>query len=110
MRKNTVAFSNEHIIDSTASYYLFNLIFDNLEKKYGESPDPIIEKRVRDEWVWMQFNNADFTIKLLYDTTRKLKKLGIPYSIRNLDNVSFILYLLDITNINPLRPHHNCHH
>ena len=105
-------FNDGLILDSTINYNLFKLINENLNKMYGDNPDPEIEKRVRDEWVWIQQTETYFTILLLCDLTENLDDFDIPYSIRCSGNASFILYLLGITNINPLPPHYycpNCH-
>lgn len=103
-------FNDGLILDSTINYNLFKLINKSLDKMYGENPDPEIEKRVRDEWVWMQQSETYFTILLLCDLTENLDDFDIPYSIRCSGNASFILYLLGITNINPLSPHYHCPH
>lgn len=105
-------FNDELILDSAVNYDLFKQITVNLGEMYGENPDPEIEKRVRDEWVWMQQSENYFTIHLLCELTLNLDVFDIPYSIRYSGNASFILYLLGITNINPLPPHYycpNCH-
>lgn len=109
--KGTVRFFNDELIlDSAINYDLFKQITENLGEMYGENPDPEIEKRVRDEWVWIQQSETYFTILLLYELTRNLDDFDIPYSIRYSGNASFILYLLGITNINPLPPHYYCPH
>lgn len=87
---------------------LYEEIQSALYKKYGENPDPEIEKRVRDEWVWIQQSETYFTLLLLCDLTENLDNLDIPYSIRYSGNASFIFYLLGITIINPLPPHYHC--
>ena len=89
---------------------LYTEIQSALHKKYGENPDPEIEKRVRDEWVWIQQSETYFTLLLLCDLTENLDDFDIPYSIRCSGNASFILYLLGISNINPLPPHYHCPH
>ena len=103
-------FNDGLILDSAVNYDLFKRITENLDEMYGENPDPAIEKRVRDEWVWMQQEDMFFTICQLDELTRTLDDFDIPYSIRYSGNASFILYLLGITNINPLPPHYHCHH
>lgn len=89
---------------------LYEEIQSALHKKYGENPDPEIDKRVHDEWVWLQQSGGYFTIHLLSELTENLDNFDIPYSIRCSGNASFILYLLGITNINPLPPHYHCPH
>ena len=103
-------FNDGLILDSTINYNLFKLINENLNKMYGENPDPEIEKRVRDEWAWIQQSKTYFTVHLLCEITRNLDNFDIPYSVRYSGNASFILYLLGITNINPLPPHYHCPH
>ena len=55
-------FNDGLILDSAVNYDLFKRITENLDEMYGENPDPAIEKRVRDEWVWMQQEDMFFTI------------------------------------------------
>ena len=101
-------FNNTLILDSEINYNLYKLITESLEEMYGKNPDPLIEKRVQDEWTCLQNSDSVFTICLLLEIVNNLVLFNIPYSIRHSGNASFILYLLGITNINPLPPHFHC--
>ena len=90
------------------NYQIYQQIIKNLTLKYGESPAPLIESRIRDEWSWSQLTESYYTLAVLSDLIHNLLDFAIPYSPRNSCNSSFMLYLLGLTRINPLPPHYHC--
>ncbi len=102
---------------------LYAEIQSALYKKYGENPDPLVLKRVKEEWnflkkyysiedAWQEAPNqqAILSFALMHDLGRWLRHNNYPYWNRGTGASSFILYLLDVTFINPLPAHYHCPH
>ena len=71
-------FNSTLILDSSINYNLYKLITESLDKKYGENPDPLIEKRLQDEWKCFQNSDSIFTISLLLDIVNYLTRFDTP--------------------------------
>ena len=71
-------FNSTLILDSSINYNLYKLITESLDKKYGENPDPLIEKRLKDEWKCFQNSDSIFTISLLLDIVNYLTRFDTP--------------------------------
>ncbi len=102
---------------------LYAEIQSALHKKYGENPDPLILKRVKEEWnfiknyhsiedEWKDFpeQQAITFFAFMHDLGRWLRHNNYPYWNRGTGASSFILYLLDVTFVNPLPAHYHCPH
>ena len=87
---------------------LFSKIEENAFEKYGDTPDPLVTRRIKEEWAAMERSNVILDVAALYELTIWLKKNRYPYWMRALSGSSFILYLLGITTGNPLPPHRYC--
>lgn len=96
------------MLDIESKQNLYRKIERGLREKYSEVPDIFIKQRVNEEWLWFQHSNALSVIALLNDITCRLKSMGISYSPRYFCNASFLLYILDVTKVNPLPPHYYC--
>lgn len=79
-----------------------------LFQKYGDTPDELIVKRIAEEWAAMRRTNVIYDVAVLYELTVWLKRNRYPYWMRSCSGSSFILYLLNITEGNPLSPHYYC--
>lgn len=84
------------------------VINDKLTHKYGENPDKILLKRVKDEWQAMERTDSVFDMVFLYELIMWYRKTKLPCQIRGNIGSSFISYLLGITFGNPLPPHYYC--
>lgn len=102
---------------------LYEEIQSALHKKYGENPDPLIFRRVKEEWKflckyhsiedeWKDFpeQQAIAAFAFMHDLGRWLRHNNYPYWNRGTGASSFILYLLDVTFVNPLPAHYHCPH
>lgn len=87
---------------------LYSIVKESLYEKYGEKPDELIAIRVEEEWHAMERCKVIFDVAALYELTTWLKENHYPYWMRALSGSSFILYLLGVTNGNPLPPHYYC--
>ena len=83
-------------------------IYSALYRKYGEKPDYVIFKRIRQEWTALLESGNVVDLAAVYELTRWLKKNQHPYKISGDATSGFIPYLLGITNVNPLPPHLHC--
>ena len=100
---------------------LYAEIQSALHKKYGENPNPLVLKRVKEEWKflckyhsiedgWKDFpeQQAIVAFAFMHDLGRWLRHNNYPYWNRGTGASSFILYLLDVTFVNPLPAHYHC--
>lgn len=87
---------------------LYCEVKSKLHRKYGEKPDCSIQRRVNAEWTAMEQSGVILDAAALYELTAWLKKNQSPYWMRGFSGSSFILYLLEITDGNPLPPHLYC--
>ena len=71
-------------------------------EKYGKIPDPIILKRMRQEWTALLEIDAVPELAAVYELTLWLKKNNHPYWIGGNAPSGFVPYLLGITRVNPL--------
>lgn len=83
-------------------------IYTALHRKYGKNPDPIILKRMRQEWTALLESSNAVDLAAVYELARWLKRNQHPYKISGDATSGFIPYLLGITNVNPLPPHLHC--
>lgn len=79
-----------------------------LHCKYGEKPDSIILKRMRQEWTALLESGNVVDLAAVYELARWLKRNQHPYKISGDAASGFIPYILEITNVNPLPPHLHC--
>lgn len=96
--------------DSDIQERLYFRIMDALHKKYGNSPDEQIVKRIEKEWEAIRQASFIKEIAFLDEFTSWLRKEKYPYFLLDESAGSFILYLLQITVPNPLPPHLYCEH
>lgn len=89
---------------------LYQEIFDALYEKYGTTPDPLITKRVKEEWLAFKVNETIIDVAILNELVAYLKESNIVYSSRFDCNSNLIFYLLGISKINPLPAHYYCPH
>lgn len=102
---------------------LYKEIQSALHKKYGANPDPLVLKRVKEEWnflckyhsiedAWKDSpeQQAIVSFAFIHDIGRWLRHNNYPYWNRGTGASSFILYLLDVTFVNPLPAHYHCPH
>ena len=83
-------------------------IYSALHRKYGEKPDSLILKRMRQEWTALLESGNVADLAAVYELTSWLKRNQHPYKISGDATSGFIPYLLGITNVNPLPPHLHC--
>ncbi|MDR2867458.1 MAG: PolC-type DNA polymerase III [Acholeplasmatales bacterium] len=85
---------------------------DNLKKRYGENPHPLIKKRYHDELSKIIKNKFCANYYLAYLIVKDNNQHGYEVGSRGSVGSSFIAMLMDITEVNPLPPHYvcpNCH-
>lgn len=85
-------------------------IYAALYHKYGEKPDPVILKRMRQEWTALMEIDAVSELAAVYELTLWLRNNGHPYWIGGCAPSGFIPYLLGISRVNPLPPELGGHH
>lgn len=83
-------------------------IQNKLQEKYGENPDSLITQRFEEEWNAVKLSDMIFDIAALYEIVLWLKQNNYPYWLRGTAGSSFLLYLLGITQGNPLPSHCYC--
>lgn len=82
------------------------LIYVKLHEKYGDEPDPRIRRRVEQELRLMDLCKLNDQLKAVYELAESLKEKKIPFAMGGESGNSILLYLLDITETNPLPPHY----
>lgn len=75
-----------------------------LFRKYGKHPEDAIAKRFYWELEWVEHLNMAGQILLMQEIAGSVRELGSRLSIAGPWNSSFLLYLLGITELNPLPP------
>ncbi len=89
--------------------YLEQEINQALHQAYGDTPDPLIVKRVRQEWAALLEVDGAAELAAAYELSLWLKKNGHPYSLLTGYTASGLIpYLLGMTGVNPLPPHLHC--
>lgn len=81
-------------------------MYSKLHEKYGDSPDPRIRKRTDLELRLMEMYHLADQLRAVYDLSVDLKEKHIPYAMGGESGNSLILYLLGITETNPLPAHY----
>ena len=84
-----------------------------LEEMYGEDPNKTIKKRFHDELEIITKNNCESLFVLAAGIVNHIAGKGCLAGNRGCVGSSFIAYLLEITETNPLKAHyvcHTCHH
>ncbi len=76
--------------------------------KYGTTIDPVILRRIEEEWEAIKRTDSLLDIAALHELTTWLRQNHYPYWVRGCGGSSLILYLLGITFGNPLPPHRYC--
>ena len=117
--ENTYLYANKNFEEIKQKLYAE--IQSALYKKYGENPDPLVLRRVKEEWNFLKKYHSIETawehapeqqaiveIAFMHDLTRWLRHNNYPYWNRGTGASSFILYLLDVTFVNPLPAHYHC--
>lgn len=79
-----------------------------LHRRYGKNPNPAILCRVQQEWRAMQERECVLDVAALWETAQWLRTSGQPYWMGSFAGANLLLYLLGITNTNPLPPHLYC--
>lgn len=84
------------------------IVYENLEKKYGTKVHPLILKRVEQELQIIINNKFAPIYYISYILVQKSVNDGYIVGSRGSVGSSFIATLLQITEVNPLRPHYYC--
>ncbi|MFC2663014.1 MAG: hypothetical protein ACFNYI_07720, partial [Eubacterium sp.] len=82
------------------------LVYSKLHEKYGDNPDPRIRKRTDLELRLMEMYHLADQLRAVYDLAMDLKEKKIPYAMGGESGNSLLLYLLGITETNPLPAHY----
>lgn len=77
---------------------------DALYRKYGVHPEKALTERFRWELEFVEQRNMAGQILLMQKITNAVHEAGGRVSIAGTWNSSFLLYLMDITELNPLPP------
>lgn len=75
---------------------------------YGEHLSSIITERLNDELEFIKKNGFSSIYMLAHLLTKYARENGQPTNSRGAVGSSFVAFLLGITNVNPLLPHHYC--
>lgn len=82
--------------------------YEKLVDIYGFCPDKSISDRLEAELKLIQKRGYGNIISVAEAHSKQIKEDGYLYSLRGGAASSFVNYLLGITDINPLPPHHIC--
>ncbi len=83
-------------------------IHASLQRKYGDTPDKEIIKRMRQELTALQETDALPELAAAYELTRWLRQNNHPFWCSGSATSGLIPYLLEITDVDPLPPHLHC--
>lgn len=92
------------------SVAIAELLRDKLIKKYGDNIDEDIQKRVNEELDWFSNHLGLEWLEKVAAFIRDKREEGEYIIPRLFSNNSLLLYLLDITTVNPLPAHYYCPH
>ncbi len=114
MDEISTIFSNRTVTDIAC--FLKEQIQLHLAELYGRKPDVIVAGRFHDEWARISEAGINdersggeiLSMAALYELTVWLQSENIPYWCAGTAGSSFLLYLLGVTNVNPLPPHFRC--
>lgn len=87
---------------------LHTALRDALHRRYGVSPDALIDERIAKEWDALVGHDVVDDVAFLYELVCWLKGRDIPYVMRYTAGASLLFFLLGITRGNPLPPHGYC--
>lgn len=79
-----------------------------LKRKYGDNPPLIMKGRIADELLKIHIGGWESSFLFDAKIRKKCKELGGLSRIPGDIGSSFVAYLLDITDTNPLPPHYYC--
>ena len=85
---------------------LYSEIMEALYKKYGPEPDALILERLEDEWNGVKKTDTVLDIAFLHEFTCWMRKEKFPWLVSA--GACFVLYLLKVTEANPLPAHAYC--
>lgn len=83
---------------------------ENLHKKYGENPDPLIVERLEKELNGIISNGYSVTYYIAHLIVKKAHEDGYVVGSRGSVGSSFAATMAGITEVNPLPPHYLCPH
>lgn len=95
------------VIDD-AKKILKTVSYQKLSSKYGPKPDLLLQKRFDKELQQIQESGYSTIYLISYYLTEYSLKKGHLFGSRGSVGSSFLAYCLDITEVNPLRPHYHC--
>jgi DNA polymerase III subunit alpha, Gram-positive type len=101
------AFKNQLGIESIADE-VKRLVFDNMQHKYGQEPHLIVVERVHRELKNIIENEFAPIYYMSHLLVKKSLEDGYLVGSRGSVGSSLVATLLDITEVNPLRPHYRC--
>ena len=87
---------------------LYSEVLEALYTKYGAKPDTLIMNRVQEEWKAIKREGMILETAFIHEFTSWLRAEKSPFYMSGECGSSLILYLLQITPVNPLPPHLYC--
>lgn len=108
--------SNNHFYTPTidnSEAKIKEICFSKAHELYGDVLPKIVEDRINDELNGIIKNEYSSLIMSFFEIVKKTHDNGYLVSTRSGAGSSLVLFLLGITNINPLPPHYyceKCHH
>ena len=85
---------------------LYNYITEKLTEKYGQNVDPLITKRLEDEWDTICTKELESEYYNLAILISYIKEQGYSYMLPI--GRTLMTYLMDTSSPNPLPPHKYC--
>ena len=101
------AFKDNLNIDSIADE-VKRLVYEKVMYVYGNEPHPIVTERVNRELTNIIENNFAPNYFMSYLLVKKSLEDGYLVGSRGSVGSSFVATMLDITEVNPLKPHYRC--
>ncbi|NLN50266.1 MAG: PolC-type DNA polymerase III [Acholeplasmataceae bacterium] len=84
------------------------IVYQNAHRLYGENLHPIVEKRINDELGKIIDNEYAPIYYISYLLTKKSLEDGYLVGSRGSVGSSLVALLMEITEVNPLKPHYRC--
>ncbi len=84
------------------------MVYENAHKWYGKQLHPIVEKRIEKELKVIIDNEYAPIYYISYLLVKRSKEDGYLVGSRGSVGSSFVATLMEITEVNPLKPHYRC--
>ncbi len=92
----------------TKTQGLIELMKQRMTERFGNSPASFITERFAHELYRLNKCEGEENFLIMYSLAQWMKQKQYPFILRNVTPASFLLYLLDISSVNPLPAYYYC--